>query len=201
MALQKMIEEGLLLVHAEPQHDLKLGFRCRLLSAFDEINGPTRSRSGHSKRVKLATLSVEKVLPLWDSCFPSDRSPYLALELAKKLLAGTISATAATRETSRLWAHCDDLIFDHQDDVNPIMVGYGAVQALREALSETHFGCENTNDESTDFDIDPYDTDSSCFAATAYAGGAPWESSSDKQKRLEFWTWWLTSAVSDATND
>jgi Immunity protein Imm5 len=201
MALQKMIEEGLLLVHAEPQHDLKLGFRCRLLSAFDEINGPTRSRSGHSKRVKLATLSVEKVLPLWDSCFPSDRSPYLALELAKKLLAGTISATAATRETSRLWAHCDDLIFDHQDDVNPIMVGYGAVQALREALSETHFGCENVNDGSTDLDVEPHDWDASFYAAIAYSRGAPWESSSDKQKRFEFWTWWLTSAVSDATND
>jgi hypothetical protein len=28
MVLQKMIEEGLLLVQGDPQHDLKLGFRC-----------------------------------------------------------------------------------------------------------------------------------------------------------------------------
>jgi hypothetical protein len=39
IVLQKMIEEALLLVQAEPQHDLKLGFCCRLLSTFDEIDG------------------------------------------------------------------------------------------------------------------------------------------------------------------
>jgi hypothetical protein len=50
---------------------------------------------GQIKRVKPAILAVEKVLPLWDSCFPADRSPYLALDLAKKLLAGTSPATAA----------------------------------------------------------------------------------------------------------
>src|SRR5262245_48383268 len=129
MVLQKMIEEGLSLIQAEPQHDLKLVFRCRLLSSFDEISGTKLSRSGHSQRVKLATLSVEKVLPLWDSCFPADRTPYLALELAKKLLAGTISATAATRETSRLWAHCDDLLWK-EDAQNSVMVGFGAIQVL-----------------------------------------------------------------------
>lgn len=85
MALQKMIEEGLLLVQGDPQHDLKLGFRCRLLSSFGEIDGCPRS--GQIKRVKLAAPSVEKVLPMWDSGFPADRSPHLALGVAKKLLA------------------------------------------------------------------------------------------------------------------
>jgi hypothetical protein len=146
-----MIEEGLLLVQGDPQHDLKLGFRCRLSSCFDEIDGARCLRSGQIKRFKLAALSVEKVLPLWDCCFPADRSPYLALELAQKLLAGMISETAAERELRGLWTHCDDLIFDHQDIVHPIMVGYRAVQVLREALSEKHFGCEAINNEGTHF--------------------------------------------------
>ena len=103
----------------------------------------------------------------------------------------------ATRETTRLWAHCDDLLWD-EDAQNAVMVGYGAIQVLKEALSETHFGCDNVNDESTDFDFEPYDHDSSFFAASAYSHGAPWESSSDQQKRLEFCTWW---AARDAAND
>jgi hypothetical protein len=74
MALQKMIEQGLLLVQGDPQHDLKLGFRCRLLSSFGEIDGARCPRSGQIKRVKLPALSVEKVLPLRDSGFPADRS-------------------------------------------------------------------------------------------------------------------------------
>ncbi len=81
------------------------------------------------------------------------------------------------------------------------MVGFGAAQVLNQALSERPVGCENVNDASTDFEIDPEEHDSSCYAAFANADGAPWESGSDKQKRLEFWTWWLTSAVSDATKD
>src|SRR5215468_9306800 len=113
-----MIEEGLLLVQGDPQHDLKFGFRYRLLSSFDEIDDARCPRSGRNKRVKLAALSVEKVLPLWDSGFPGDRGPHLALDLAKKLLAGTAPATAADDEYQRLWKHCDDLIDDHQDKVN-----------------------------------------------------------------------------------
>ena len=199
VVLQNMIEEGLLLVQEDPQHDLKFGFRCRLLSSFDEIDGARCPRSGRIKRVKLAALSVEKVLPLWDSGFPGDRGPYLALDLAKKLLAGTVPATAADQEYQRLWRHCDDLIDNHQDKVNVIMVGIAAAQALLEAFWETPLGCHNVNDATTDIEIDPAERDASSFAAAAYADGASWEGGSDKQKRLEFWTWWLTSAVSDAT--
>jgi hypothetical protein len=194
-----MIEEGLLLVQKDPQHDLKFGFRRRLLSAFDEIDGAKCPRSGRIKRVKLAALSVEKVLPLWDSGFPGDRSPYLALDLAKKLLAGTVPATAADGEYHRLWRHCDDLIDDHQDKVNIIMVGIAAAQLLNETTSEMPLGGDGVNDATTDIEIEPDERDASSFAAAAYADGASWESGSDKQKRLEFWTWWLTSAVSDAT--
>jgi len=199
MVLQNMIEEGLLLVQGDPQHDLKLGFRCRLLSSFDQIDGARCPRSGRIKRAKLAALSVEKVLPLWDSGFPGDRGPHLALDLAKKLLAGTAPATAADHEGKRLWRHCDDLVDDHQDKVNIIMVCAAAAQLLFEATSETPLGCDNVNDATTDIEVEPDERDSSSFAAAAYAAGASWESGSDKQKRLEFWTWWLTSAVSDAT--
>jgi hypothetical protein len=83
MALQKLIEEGLALVQGDPHHDLRFGFRCRLLSSFDEIDGARNPRSGQIKRVKLEILAVEKVLPLWESCFPEDRSPHRALDLAK----------------------------------------------------------------------------------------------------------------------
>jgi hypothetical protein len=202
MVLQEMIEEGLLLVQADPQHDLRLGFRCRLLSSFDEIDGAKRPRSGRIRRVKLATLSVKKVLPLWDSCFPADRSPYLALDLAEKLLAGTLSATAAEKERERLWTYYDALTARHQDRVNAILVGFASDQVLGEALSEMPVGCENANYETTDWDVVPDDnSDSSFFAAAVYADGPSWDSDSDKQKRLEFWTWWLTSAINDATKD
>ena len=195
MITDTMVEKGLALTQADPQHDLKAGFRCRLLSSFDEPSGGV----GQRRRTKLATLAVEKVLPLWESLLPADHTPRQALDLAEKLLVGTVTLKDAERDMGRLWTHCDDLSWRLADKQSVIMVGYGAVQVIREAMSQKHFGCEGVNDGSTDMDVDPYDHDSAFCAAIAYCGGPPWDEKSDAAKRLEFWTWWLTSAVRMAT--
>jgi hypothetical protein len=126
--------------------------------------------------------------------FPSDRTARHALETADKVLAGAIFPTSAQQEIGALWTHCDDLAWKHPDRQNAIMVGYGAIQAVREALSEKHFGCEHLADTSTDMDVDPYDHDSAFCAAIAYSAGPAWEPTSNAQKRFQFWTWWLRSA-------
>jgi hypothetical protein len=194
MITLELVEKGMSLVHADTQHDLTLSFRCQLFSSFDEMMGGI----GRRRRTKLATLAVEKVLPLWDSLFPADRTPQQALGLVEMVIAETISTQIVEKEMGRLWTRCDDLAWRHADKQYAVMVGYGAIQAVRESLSDRHFGCDEVSDESTDMDCDPYDCDSAFCAAVAYAGGAPWEEHSDPQKRLEFWTWWLTSAVRTA---
>jgi len=194
MITDEVIAEGLSLVQGDLQHDLKVGFRCRLRCSLDEPVGET----GRRRRTKLATLAVERVLPLWESLLPADHTPHQALQLAEKLLVGTITSVAAESEMGKLWAHCDDLSWRYADKQSVIMVGYSAIQAVREAISEKHFGCERVNDGSTDMDVEPYDHDSAFCALIAYSGGPPWDKSSDAEKRLEFWTWWLTSAVRTA---
>jgi hypothetical protein len=193
--MQEMIEKGLSLVQEDAQHDLRAGFRCRLLSLFDEMSG-----GGRRERTKLATLSVEKVLPLWQSLFPRDQTPCQALDLVDRILAGAISTQIAQKEMRRLWTHCDNLAWRYTDRQHAVMVGYGAIQSVREALSEKHFGCEQVSDTTIDMDVDPYDHDSAFCAAIAYSGGPPWEKNSNSQKRLEFWTWWLTCAVCAAVS-
>ena len=194
MFAQEMVEQGLSLVRGDQQHDLKVAFRCRLLSSFDEMPGGV----GRRRRTKLAALAVANVLPLWESFLPVDDTPRRALDLAEKVLAGTVVSTVAENEMGELWMHCDELSYSFTERQSVIMVGYGAIQTLREALSEKHFGCERLSDESTDMDVDPSDHDSSFCAVTAYSGGPSWEKSSDAGKRLEFWTWWLTTAVRTA---
>jgi hypothetical protein len=200
MKFQELVNTGLSLIQDEPNHDLKLGFRCRLLSGFDEPGGSERGHTGRRKRVRLATLAVEKVLPLWGSIFPADQMPHHALEISAQLIAQTVPSTTAVKETGRMWTHCDDLMWKHEDKQTVIMVGYGAIQVVREALSETKYGCAQVNDATSDLDVDPYEHDSSFFAASAYSGGAPWEGTSEPRRRLEFWTWWLTSALVTAMN-
>jgi hypothetical protein len=154
-------------------------------------------RIGHRRRVKLATLSVEKVLPLWNSLLPSDNTPVRALELADKVMTGNMSRDVVDKEAGSLWSHVDDILWRHEDMQSIAMVGYGAIQVIRGAMSDDHFlleSCEGASDS----ELEPYDYDSSFLAAIAYSGGATWEAGSNSQKRFEYWTWWLTSAVDAA---
>jgi hypothetical protein len=121
--------------------------------------------------------------------------PHQALELSGKVIAGEISSMEAEKETGRWCTHCDDLSFTFQSKQDIIMVGYGAIQTVREALEKQHFGCEQVTDDSSDMDIDPYDHDASFCASVAYCGAPPWIGHSGSLKRLEFWTWWLSSAL------
>ncbi len=198
MTLPQLIEEGLSLVRTDPQHDLRLGFRCRLMAAIDGIPPRETGGNGRAKRVNIAKASVELVLPLWRTLLPNDTTPFHAFDIANALLLGSVSPAHAENEVGSLWSHCDDLAFQYDDDQAVIIVGYGAVQVVREALSERHFGCENVPDDGTDRDISPYDHDSFFCAAVAYSGGPTWDTSSSAQKRLEFWTWWLTSLLPSA---
>lgn len=191
MNIQSMVEEGLCLVRADPTQYLSVGFRCRLLSSFDDEHGNV----GRRWRTKLAGLAVGKVLPIWETSFPDDPTPQVALDIAQKLLDGMVSAVFAKAELDRLWSHCDELSWNDAGKQPAIMVGYGAIQVAREALSERHFGCEAVSDESTERDVGPYDHDSSFCAMIAYCGGPAWDTNSDAQKRLDFWVWWLTSVL------
>ena len=183
MFTDELVKEGLLLISNDQNHDLRIAFRCKLLSLLDGLH------DGQRRRTQLAVLAIEKVLPIWESVLPTDHTPKRALNLAEELLGGKITPDVIKNEIGRLWTHCDDLSCRYPEKQSAIMVGYGAIQAIRAALSQKHFGCEGVTEASTDMDVDPYDLDSAFCAMIAYSDG------SDSQKRLEFWTWWLMSAV------
>ena len=75
------------------------------------------------------------------------------------------------------------------------MVGYAAIQLARAAITGGILENPDVNDETADIDVDPYLHDAFFLASVAHARGAPWESESDREKRKEFWIWWLTRAV------
>jgi len=189
MFADELIKEGLELIRSNQDHDLRVGFRCKLLSSLDDLG------NGQRRRTELAVLTIEKVLPIWESVLPTDYTPKEALNLAKQFLDDRIAPEAVEIEIGRLWVHCDDLSCRFSEKQSEIMVGYGAVQAIREALSPRHFGCEGVTKDSTDMDVDPYDHDSAFCAMIAYSNGPVWADCSDSKKRLEFWTWWLMSGV------
>jgi hypothetical protein len=197
ISLEDRIKACLLVVENDLKHDLRLGLRRKLWCSFDGIDADSRAACGHKRRIKLSVLTVEKVLPIWESAFPQDLTPHYALTLMDKLMVGAITSSAAEKERDDLESHYDSLDY-HEEMKNAVMVGYAAKAALTGALWDGLFGCEDVNEELKDIDVDAYEDDPSLPASLAYCGGPTWDPDSDSQKRLEFWTWWLTSAVRSA---
>jgi len=195
MSLAALLDEGLALVGADPQRDLRPGYRVRLLRSLDVPGDRTRPCVGHRRRVRLGLLSVEKVLPAWDEAFPRDPTPRRALELAGQALTSPTDRAAVERECGSLWTHCDDLLWTHQEGQYRAMVGYAAIQLARAATTNGLLENPALHDGTAEIDVDPYLHDPFFLASVAHACGAPWEPEPQRGKRQEFWTWWLTRAV------
>lgn len=73
-----------------------------------------------------------------------------------------------------------------------------ALDAVENALGHPRFEFDGVDEiiteQTTEDNIDPWSSDAARDAAAAYAGPV-WEPSSDREKRREFWTWWLREAV------
>lgn len=188
--LQKLIQDALESVYHHPEHDLNLGYRQAIWAAFGD--------NGHLKRTVLALSTVRHVLPIWNQKFPHDDRPQQLLTLAEAVISGDVSKAFAEKEAERLWREMQQL--GYEGSGMAFTIGCAAVASLDVAISD-----ENFDEEEIDFSLtDNQDTegnDAAFFAACAYANGAVWESISgkaDSAKRLEFWSWWLNTAVKSA---
>lgn len=156
------------------------------------------NENGHRRCAMLALTTVRHVLPIWKKKFPYDDRPEYILNLAEKVLAGTISAEVAAIESERLWREMQQLGYGGYGMA--FTVGCAAVAALDTAIDDENFDPDDIDFNLTDNE-DTEGNDSSFFAACAYADGAVWKTVSGEQnppKRLEFWDWRLTQAVEAA---
>jgi Immunity protein Imm5 len=199
VAVDRIVQKGLSVARSDTKHDLPFALRRRALLLLDWSGEEEPSRDlGHLRRVNLSIATVTKVLPVWTCAFPNDIAPMRALALAGAVVRGSAARLVATREANTLWSHCDDLSTRANYPLSPVMVGYGAAQTLRGAVSDEFFNCHGEVKEVADIDIDPYEHDPFFVSSMAYADGPSWESGSDALRRLEFWEWWLTCALPNA---
>jgi hypothetical protein len=202
--LQELLQRAQAAVERHPQHDLNLGYR----QAIGRACGPHRdsglpgSVAAHRRRARLAILTVRRVLPLWEACFPGDERSRRILEMAEGVLRGEILPEDADENAARFWDDLDALQPEFGPEKAPmaLAVGYAAASALVAAYGEAW---DDLDVEEIDYEsVDSRDftcNDTAFYASIAYAGGPVWEIlarvSPDAERRRAFWTWWLTEAV------
>jgi hypothetical protein len=187
--LDKNIEKALIAVHQHSQHDLDLGYRQAIWAALGPQADETKQVDiGKKRRLFLAIFSAKYVLPLWEKIRPNDKTPHRLLAKAEQSLLEKVVSL-----------HDDYMagmyIMEGLEYEPAIMVGYSAVKTLSVAMWDERFDPTNIDYNLTNADLDSDYTDVALLASCAYADGSIWEEGSSKEKRLEFWKWWLTKAV------
>jgi len=173
--------------------------RCRIYVSF----GPARKRrepqrgaeltQGLRRRYRLAELSAQKVLPIWDTLIGS-KDPAEMLEVGRDYLAGKMTWEDAWRRKNSFSGGLRNTTSLEPSKFHAVYAGWASVLVVGVALSDEFMG----KPELKDSDLDWEQWDASFFAATAYAKDAPWGEECDKVLLREFWEWYLHSAVPTA---
>lgn len=181
-------------IKIEPMHHLPLPLRKKLWLAFGPIelgkHEIARRTSAYQKRITLALLSCEKVLPIWKKLIPGSDIPEKALQYAAEYLNDSSDADATEEKLNSLYGGLQNTEGLTDEQINATMVGYACIYAAYLTIFDE--SCEDI--EKLDQHYDAWET--SMHAAGAYSGGFPWldNPKSDPQKLYEFWTWYLDEA-------
>ena len=179
-------------VRLHPQHALLPAQRRDI---YDSL-GPVSETAGRRKRGRLAILTAQHVLPLYQHAGSAyDRATHL-LTLADDVLYDKVDTESAAAEAEQTWDWLTNDYGDRQEEIPDriLFALTSALEALFTAFGEERFEGVIITGVSTDDDLDPWSSDTALWAVEAIAGPAR-DPGSDSAKRLEFWTWWLTEAV------
>lgn len=192
-SLEQLVAVSLESVHDHPLHAL-LPLRRRAI--YDYL-GPVRVRHAHHRRVWLDILTVKYVLPLWHEERPTDERAQRLLTLAEQVLSERVDKQAAGDEAEAIWRWLtdDDHGGRYEKLLDPAYYTLGAaIMAVFVSLDENPLVGMILGEDETDANIDLASSDTAKWASNAIAGPV-WKPDSDRDKRLDFWTWWLTEAV------
>jgi hypothetical protein len=156
---------------------------------------------GLRARFALAKSCILKVLPVWRSILPYDSSVTDLLDAAEQVMANRTTMAKSKEVYSKGWLHSDNvsaILFDTaQENQFVTAVCYGACACLATAMYDERYNEHDIRDPTWLIE-DPYQLDASESACATLARGLSRDPKSIKSKRVEFWHWYLESAVRDA---
>ena len=167
--------------------------RSARLKVRETLEASLRQRGMRSGLIwpTLEITSARKVLSVWESTFPSDDEPASLLDAAEAHLQGSGTGELSRDRLSRFKTDLDGKLALGEDFFASTYSGFAAWSAAGVALLG-----DSREPGDSELDIDPELWDASFYASLAYCGGAVWEEGvGDRQKRREFWEWFLVEAI------
>ncbi len=198
--LRTLLEE----VRIHPQHVLWPYQRYLVYEQLGRLEEP----AGYQRHGWLGLTTAEYVLPIWQQARPQDDHMQRLLQLTNEVIEHKADTKAAEQVAEQVW----DMLVNAVDntgygqDVQATPQAASALLAATVALQLTlgvdvsywwlDLDAEENAEEERESETDPWTTDVAGWAVHAYAyDGKPLWKNLNKDKQLEFWTWWLTEAV------
>jgi Immunity protein Imm5 len=191
--LEQRIAEARSELEARDDGRLPLPQRRRVREAFgpEEPLDAAAAPPGLRRRVELARLAAERVMPVWYAEAPGDHGPEEMLVLADRRLNRQISAAQADDLADQFRVHADRLASRKAISQRALAAGEAARLVLVAADLDDY---AEYPPDADDGDIDPDNWEAAYVAAIA-AAGYPEE---DASVRRDFWRWYLDEAVPKA---
>ena len=148
---------------------------------------------GLIKRVHLAKLCVEKVLPVWESKTNGDTRPKKVLNMTSLYLEGGTSVEALYKEHTKLFNFAYRLADNSSSALYPEVALVSCSVAFM-ALVDEPIISNRVNKYDTDDDLELDTSDAAYRACWIYAHDT-YDEQYDKEREVEFWNWYVDEAV------
>ncbi len=185
---------------ADPQHDIPVSQVSRLINLLGEIDTGDRGSWWQAKRqLYCEALAVQHVLPVWQDAHPGNDAPALLLGEVTKIISDDFDE-----------ARSNNLAYKQSRRVQPDSPVKWPLTELFDAaallLDLAQWGAEFKAPVVYKFDLGckdnsrsyPGDWPCTYRASIAYAKGVAWKEGASKERRREFWRWWILEAVPEA---
>ncbi|HEX6606906.1 MAG TPA: Imm5 family immunity protein [Chloroflexia bacterium] len=193
-----LLEQASAALRQELDYSLKPIQRIRIYKVF----GSLAAEQAQRLRALLAIYAAQQVLPRWHESRPTDFRPEQLLNVALRVLHGTVPDKVALAKAlavagvlregnrSRIEVFFRGEPFTYRD----YFVIDTALEAIVEVCGDSLFEKSAISEGTKDLDLDWWHKDTASRAAIAYAGAVS-DPTGDPNKRREFWEWWLWEAI------
>ncbi|MDN5288346.1 MAG: hypothetical protein JWR38_4620 [Mucilaginibacter sp.] len=178
MNIESVIENCKAEIESHPLHHLERKYRNDLFNSINDIEISLR----------LLLNATFKVLEIFTTDYPNDKSIYDFIERIKEYINGGLEKEVLLNRTKLFHTYMDNRLSDEKYDA--IYVGYSIVSCSYEIIKK-----QVIYTDVDEFDDEP-DNWSSCFyASLAYNNGSSDLTAIDPEKNRTFWYWFLDEGL------
>ena len=179
------------IVTIDSNGELPAANRLKIHQLMEQFLSIRHANAPRYTRAKLAMLCAYSSLPLLKFYPIIKPTAENILQNGIKSLQGKFDSDILESENAILSENLINLMKEENPFISSIYAGLSCSSAINTILYDDDLASLELEEKQSD----PADWDAAFYASLAHSGGATWENTGDKEKRKDFWLWYLNKAI------